>query len=306
MFNFKKVLAAVCAIAITATSAISAMAAVKDNYTFGLATGQTEIDDIYTYITLTSDGFTGDDAYTSAGTISYKVTKGVFANAVSMELGRRNNTEGLYSPKDKNSSGADKAATFDVSLNTSNEDYDLLTITWYGAYSTYMTATGNFIDVELEYADITKDAIFTPNNEDSNKFFAAAVDETGALLSSAVTLSENSYKSYKLAAGTNVITEVEEEPTPAATATVVGGFIGDKTEAGNDDEADKTVAILGTPVAPESQATSLVWTVTNTSDVTKTFEQAVDVAGGATYKFGLVLRNITEDLIKTVSAVFAQ
>ena len=93
-----------------------------------------------------------------------------------------------------------------------------------------------------------------------------------------------------------------EKPTPAVTATVLGDYTGDKTAAGNDDEADKTVAILGTPAA-KADATSLVWTVTSKEDKTQEFTQSVDVSGEATYKFGLVLRNITADLIKTVSAV---
>ena len=99
------------------------------------------------------------------------------------------------------------------------------------------------------------------------------------------------------------INATEEEPTPTATATVVGDYTGDKTEAGNDDESDKATAIVGTPVAPESRATSLVWTVTPNTGDAQQFTQTVDVEGGATYKFGLVLRNITADLIKTVSAV---
>ena len=87
------------------------------------------------------------------------------------------------------------------------------------------------------------------------------------------------------------------------TATVVGDYTGDKTAAGNDDESDKATAIVGTPAAPESRATSLVWTVTPNTGDAQQFTQVVDVEGGATYKFGLVLRNITADLIKTVSAV---
>jgi hypothetical protein len=93
-----------------------------------------------------------------------------------------------------------------------------------------------------------------------------------------------------------------DEPAPVVTATVVGYFTGDKTEAGNDDESDKAAAIVGTPVE-KTDATSLVWTVTSVGDETQTFTQAVDVSGGATYKFGLVLRNITKDFIKTVSSV---
>lgn len=100
------------------------------------------------------------------------------------------------------------------------------------------------------------------------------------------------------------INPTAEEPTPAATATVLGDHTGDKeTEGDEADTTDKAVAILGTPAAPESRATSLVWTVTPNTGDAQQFTQVVDVEGGATYKFGLVLRNITEDLIKTVSAV---
>lgn len=111
------------------------------------------------------------------------------------------------------------------------------------------------------------------------------------------------YMNFDVTAEDNYVVLPTAKPDDPVTATVVGYFTGDKeAEGDNLDTTDKAAAIVGTPVE-KTDATSLVWTVTSVGDETQTFTQAVDVSGGATYKFGLVLRNITKDFIKTVSSV---
>ncbi len=295
MFSLKKIAAMVCAVAMTATmcvlpaSADGASATVGNGILEPTAAG-------HTFITISSDYF--KDNYTIAGTLMYKVTKGVFSRAINVAWG---DEQGLWN--------GDMWAgpTMDVQFATTySDDYDLITISWAGSYA-YKTSDGKIAQIRLIYADTTNkgDAIITPvsSSEDSAVQFDLC-DASGAVTASGQAFVADT-NTYSLASGTNVVTVVEEEePTPAATATVVGDYTGDKeTEGDEADTTDKAVAILGTPVAPESQATSLVWTVTPNTGDAQQFTQVVDVEGGATYKFGLVLRNITEDLIKTVSAV---
>lgn len=293
MFKIKKIVAMICMMAMVITAlAIPASATNPFKITLSDAENNTATS-TYAFFTVNLDGLEG--TYSKAGTIKLRFTPGVFSAAALRSL----DEDGLYS--DDEASGPE---TFNAKF-LAGDEYDQVTITWFGSYAV-TTTTGKLAEIRMKYANGEKDAEITQVNAAEDSVVCISLCDAEGNVTVDKQLFADRTCTYKLVG--DKITEVTggNDPAPAATATVVGGFTGDKTEAGNDDEADKTVAILGTPVAPESQATSLVWTVTNTSDVTKTFEQAVDVAGGATYKFGLVLRNITEDLIKTVSAVFAQ
>lgn len=304
MLNIKKVVASLCVTAMALTAAaFPALADLNASYTFSLVTSENnEYDDGYMYLTLTSDGFDGSDAYTSAGQVTFNVTKGAFNSASAIMLGKRNNTGGLYSPKSVNGS-SDTAASFDISLNsTVSDSYDVLTIQWYGAVETFMTSTGDFIDIELEYNDPEIDAVFTPDTSSADRFFAKAVDSEKNVLSNSVTVNENSYVNYKLDVATHTLSVVNEAPTPTATwvaATQVGDVqVGDERFQ----QDGKAVAYKATLNAANRQD-KLTWAA-KVNGVGKgvSVDTPGTVGGSGDVLFGLIISGLNDEVVSDVYA----
>ena len=291
MFKIKKIVAMICMMAMVIT-ALAIPASATNPFKITLSDAENNAaTSTYAFFTVNLDGLEG--TYSKAGTIKLRFTPGVFSAAALRSL----DEDGLYS--DDEASGPE---TFNAKF-LAGDEYDQVTITWFGSYAV-TTTTGKLAEIRMKYANGEKEAEITQVNAAEDSVVCISLCDAEGNVTVDKQLFADRTCTYKLVG--DKITEVTggNDPAPATTATVVDDYTGDKeTEGDEADTTDKAVAILGTPAAPESRATSLVWTVTPNTGDAQQFTQAVDVEGGATYKFGLVLRNITADLIKTVSAV---
>ena len=292
MFSLKKLMIATCGLILTFSATMMCASA----YDIDLSTGSTfDASAGLTSLRLNISGLasssTATENYTTDGTVFIKAPKGVFSSEVGYFEASSLDANGLIY---KTLTGT-KSPAFSVGVDALNPEYDVLKISWSDSKGCY-TTTGAIVEALFVYANGTPSDVELTILSDSKITIS---DKNGSYSPEDVDQPFAENTTTYILTSTGEITKKS-----AATATVLGDHTGDKeTEGDEADTTDKAVAILGTPAAPESQATSLVWTVTPNTGDAQQFTQAVDVEGGATYKFGLVLRNITEDLIKTVSAV---
>ena len=83
----------------------------------------------------------------------------------------------------------------------------------------------------------------------------------------------------------------DDEPT-----VVYNGYVGD------DDAEDVAIGAYYEFTAPEAGAKGVKWTVEPNEGDAKTHVSAVDVAGGATYKLGLIIQGLAKSAVKSITA----
>jgi len=284
MFKFKKLVAAVCglALALTATMVPFVSASAAEGVGFGLSDGTKAATAKYNYITVDITGLNGSLA--SDGTVSYRVTKGVYSAASKVDL----EDEGMWDVD------AEEGPTFSVILNTTySDDYDLLTVSWAGAGS--YTTDLHLVGARLTIAN-AGEAIFTP---DMRPAVVISVDgqETQYNSSSATT-------QYKLAADSNKVTVYEAAP-PAPAVEWVTADVQDFSS-----EVDNSVAVAAKATLEnesEEAFDTVTWKVTK-DEVVKGRRSALKTVldGPGTVTVGLAIGGITSDGLTVEAALGAQ
>lgn len=315
MLNFKKIAAAVCAIALSVTTFVvpTVSAAESSGVTVSLSSGVTAVEAVpvacTTYISLNMDGvqtdYKGTTDFTNAGNIAIKVTKGVFSAASA----KTTTYQGLLLKT------TFAAPNWTVQFNnTEFDDYDLISVQYAtnGVAGVLYGAGTRALEIGLAYTDAIArgDAVFEVLDSTYDPLLAITMcDDTGATTKPAATYASSGVK-YSLASGTNVITEVEDGPTeviPTATTTGKqnGVKIGDGYE-GDTDATDEASAVAVSVLGDGNVYDELLWEVTADIEgeaVTKKHVSTVNVEGNAAYKFGLVIQGLAQSAITAITAV---
>ena len=87
--------------------------------------------------------------------------------------------------------------------------------------------------------------------------------------------------------------------TFAVPEVVYAGYVSDNAE----DTEDVAIGAYYEFTAPEAGATGIKWTVEPKEGDSKWHVSPVNVAGGATYKLGLIIQGLAESAVKSITAV---
>lgn len=301
MISLKKMIASLCAVSMLAVSMmIPAMAALNDSYSFNLVSSEdNESGEGAAYLTLTTDGFDGTDAYTVAGQTTFNITPaGVIDDAEAITLGSAN-ADGLYAPKSVGGNGnRNTAPTFDVQI-AHKDGYDVLTIQWYGA-KVFRTDTGKILDIALYYVDEEQEITITPDHSIPARFMAKATEADKTVLAEYVPINTAAYEPYTLTADYQL---TQGSPAPA-----VEWVTADVQDFSS--EVDNSVAVAAKATLEnesDDAFDTVTWKVTK-DEVVKGRRSALKTVldGPGTVTVGLAIGGITSDGLTVEAALGAQ
>lgn len=309
MLKIKKFASLFCVIAIVATALVMPVnvsaTTPSRNLSYGVRTGNTAFggddwDGFNTSIIVTLSGLfnsTTDYALSSGGTLEFYVTKGALYSAINNTSLGNNGMVGKVNKSDVSYMNS-------VTPIEGNDEYDLLSINYYGADG-FTTRSGDILEIKLNFVSVTDipDLVIIPKTDSSK---VKICDTSLAVIEEITTFVDTDY-TYTVASGTNVVTKTansqgggEEDANKVA----FEGFTGTKENG----EADGSVAVATSKTfTTKADAPSQInWTVNLKAGGKGTYTSTVDATGGAEFTLGMVINGLAKELVASIEAVLVQ
>lgn len=305
MFKFKKIIAAVCSLALLGSMSLFSVAeaAGYNPVTVGLSDGTKNYESTalatanYFNIDLsgmlaeiTDDGINGN--IFSGVNIKLKLPKDAFKS-----VGIQSSPDELM---DLNGNKVVPRATFNS--DQADADYALITI---NAADPCLTTDEKVAQVKLTYKT-KKDTNPYVIEFVKDECYMTIVDAEGNNIAAGVALLGTD-KKYELAGGSNKVTEVSDKPAEKHVEVAVKTAKGEDVNLAtpnynyNDVNKDVAVAFMATVTPNDDTVNGLTWTV-KSGDVEKTFTKNFDgtISGATAVSYGLIVKGI--DTVQSVNA----